>query len=290
VERQLFLLPPTDPDLVRNSPLPDRVARVIKLLKDNEPPEGYYLAFSGGKDSIVIKELARMSGVKFDAWFNNTTIDPPEAIRFIKEFHPDVKWNNNKRGSMMHQVATRPKMPPTRSWRWCCGEYKEGGGKGRVKIFGVRAEESTARAARWREVTLSSYDGDTAICPIVYWTSGQVWEFIRFYNLPYCSLYDEGFERIGCIGCPLISRRLQDREFERWPRFYEGWKRAIIRNWEKWHDVPNKKGDMRFQNKFKNGEALFAWWRGYRDPDYIRGACQSEQLWTNIPGVGDGEN
>lgn len=48
-----------------------KVADAIKVLKDNEPVEGYYLAFSGGKDSCVIKELAIMSGVRFEAFYNH---------------------------------------------------------------------------------------------------------------------------------------------------------------------------------------------------------------------------
>ncbi|GAH28018.1 unnamed protein product, partial [marine sediment metagenome] len=67
----------------------DKVQTAIDRLKQFEPPEGYYLAFSGGKDSIVIKELADMAGVSYDAHYNNTTIDPPELVYFIKDIYPD---------------------------------------------------------------------------------------------------------------------------------------------------------------------------------------------------------
>jgi phosphoadenosine phosphosulfate reductase len=290
--RQMFMFDPTDADRVKYMNLADRVKRAIDLLKDNEPPEGFYLAFSGGKDSTVCKELANMAGVKYDAWFNNTTIDAPETIHFIKKYHTDVNWNQPKTGNMFHRIATAPKLPPSRYRRWCCEEYKESTGvTNRVKIFGARADESLARKARWREITVTTWDDRPAICPIVYWTTDQVWEFIRFYNIPYCSLYDEGFERIGCVGCPLTTREKQDKEFERFPRYAAGWKRAIIKNWEKWKDIPNTKtGKPRFQANFKSGEAFFEWWRGYRDPDYIRGGCQQEQLWTNIPGITDDED
>lgn len=70
------------------------IQTTIDRIKNFEPPEiGYYLAFSGGKDSVVLKRLTEMAGVKFDAWYNLTTIDPPELVKFIKEKHPDVKWN-----------------------------------------------------------------------------------------------------------------------------------------------------------------------------------------------------
>lgn len=74
----------------------DKVQIAVKRLKAFEPPEGYYLCFSGGKDSNVIKALADMAGVKYDAHYNNTGIDPPEAVRFIKRHHPDVKFETPK--------------------------------------------------------------------------------------------------------------------------------------------------------------------------------------------------
>lgn len=68
----------------------DKVQTAIERLKVFEPEEGYYLAFSGGKDSVVVKALANMAGVKYDAHYNVTTVDPPELVQFIKEKHPDV--------------------------------------------------------------------------------------------------------------------------------------------------------------------------------------------------------
>lgn len=67
----------------------DKVETAIKRLQTFEPPEGYYLAFSGGKDSAVIKALADMAGVKYDAHYNLTSVDPPELVKFIKDFHSD---------------------------------------------------------------------------------------------------------------------------------------------------------------------------------------------------------
>ena len=59
----------------------------------------------------------------------------------------------------------------------------------------------------------------TLINPIIDWTTDEVWEFIREYNVPYCSLYDEGFKRLGCIGCPMASKQMREYEFERWPKY-----------------------------------------------------------------------
>lgn len=270
---------PTDAEAVREMTLEQRKARAIKLLQDNEPEDGYYLAFSGGKDSCAIKHLSKLSGVKFEAWYNQTTIDPPELVRFIKQHHSDTKWNLPKYGNMMSRVATKPAMPPTRSMRWCCDEYKEGGGHGRTKIFGVRASESAARKNRWREVAADAYK-NPAICPIVYWTDEQVWELIKTDGVPYCALYDEGWTRLGCVGCPL-NNTSRIREFERWPAFERNWKKAIVANWEKYHALPRKDGKPRYHSKFKSGEELWKWWMQEMTPDAMREDCQSMVLWTN---------
>ena len=70
----------------------DKVQIAIDRLKAFEPKEGYYLAFSGGKDSQCIYHLDKMAGVKFDAHYSVTTVDPPELMRFIREQYPDVEW------------------------------------------------------------------------------------------------------------------------------------------------------------------------------------------------------
>lgn len=59
----------------------------------------------------------------------------------------------------------------------------------------------------------------TLINPIIDWTTSEVWEFIKEYEIPYCSLYDEGFKRLGCIGCPMGTTRQKIAEFERWPKY-----------------------------------------------------------------------
>ena len=56
------------------------VAEAIAYLREHEPPEGYYVGFSGGKDSICTLELCRMAGVKHEAFYSCTRIDPPEIV------------------------------------------------------------------------------------------------------------------------------------------------------------------------------------------------------------------
>ena len=57
----------------------------MNVLHEYEPAEGYYVAFSGGKDSIVMLDLVRRSGVKHDAHMNITSVDPPELTAYVKK-------------------------------------------------------------------------------------------------------------------------------------------------------------------------------------------------------------
>ena len=72
--------------------LQDLVAESIDFLREHEPDDGYFVGFSGGKDSLTLLELCKMSGVKFEAYYSCTRIDPPEVVRFIRQYHPDVHW------------------------------------------------------------------------------------------------------------------------------------------------------------------------------------------------------
>lgn len=133
------------------SELNEKVKTAIERLKAFEPKngEGYYLAFSGGKDSVVCKALLEMAGVKYDATYRVTSVDPPELVQFIKEKHPDVRRDipHDKDGKPITMWNLIPKklMPPTRMVRYCCAELKESGGDGRMTVTGVRWDESTRR-------------------------------------------------------------------------------------------------------------------------------------------------
>ena len=135
----------------------DKVDKAIMRLQTYEPEEGYYLCFSGGKDSCVIKALADMAKVKYDAHYSVSSVDPPELVRFIKDKHPDVAFDyprdkDGKVVTMWNLIPTKT-MPPTRIVRYCCAYLKEQGGKGRLKVTGVRWDESTRRKVSHGEVT-----------------------------------------------------------------------------------------------------------------------------------------
>lgn len=246
----------------------------IQLLRDTCPPEGFYLATSFGKDSIVAHRLCDEAGVKYDAHTNVTGIDPPELIYFGRKHYPDVI--RERPGISMWRLIEKKGIPPMRHMRYCCDVLKEDGGPGRVCVMGIRAAESTRRAKTWaplaertkgkaREDSLRLFDPDDirqhiqscqargkwTVSPLFYWNDDVLWAFIKDRRLPYCELYDQGFHRLGCIGCPMARQRLRIMEFLRWPKFYAMYVRAFDR----------LVAAGRFPNKgFKTGDGMMDWW------------------------------
>ncbi len=253
----------------------DKVQMAIQRLQTFEPPEGYYLAFSGGKDSQCIYHLCKEAGVKFDPHYSHTTVDPPEVIYFIREHYPDVQVDYP--GTTMWQLIVKKGMPPTRKVRYCCDELKEGGGRGRFAVTGVRWEESSKRKHNRGLLELNNYtrhfvkllnDNDEArrmfescvmksmhtLNPIIDWTSEDVWEYLNSRGIPHCKLYDEGFERIGCIGCPLAGSRQMQFEFARYPKY----RAAYVRAFDKMLEA--RKDNSKPYHQWKTGEDVMQWW------------------------------
>lgn len=247
-----------------------------KIALNYDAENGYYLAFSGGKDSQALFHMTQLAGVKFRGHMNLTSVDPPEVLRFVKKNYPEVELI--KPGKSIFQSAVERNILPTMRVRWCCAEYKETAGAGKVTLIGIRKEESSRRAKRneveinnrkfsgnldgleeYRqeqkakrlkrkskadgvnitnadeEQTLGCIHGKESllISPIIYWTEQDVWEFLNdVVKVPHCSLYDEGWHRIGCIGCPMSSAKQKQIENIRYPHVKRNWIKAIkaIRN------------------------------------------------------------
>jgi len=229
------------------------IEKSLERLRAFEPLEGYYLAFSGGKDSIVIYALAKMAGVKFDAHYNITTVDPPELVHFIKNKYPEVERIIPRLS--MWQLMLEQKSPPTRLMRYCCTELKEHGGTGRFVITGVRWAESVRRKLKRKMIETWPAQKKQIINPIIDWSDEQVWRFIKDNNIEYCCLYDQGFDRLGCILCPMSGAKGAKRDIERWPKFAEAYKRIFAKIIE-----IRKAQGMKCSSDWETAEKMFAWW------------------------------
>ena len=122
---------------------------------------------------------------------------------------------------------------------------------GRVVILGIRRDESQGRADR----EMLSYFNKVALNIIIDWNEGDVWEFINHHNTPYCSLYDEGWTRLGCIGCPMKPAHEKRRELDRWPGFEKAYRIAF----RKLH-ASRMQTNPKAVEPWADGDAMFDWW------------------------------
>lgn len=278
-----------------------KVETAIKRLQSFEPPEGYFVAFSGGKDSQCIYHLCQMAGVKFDAHYSVTSVDPPELVHFIKRQYPDVIFDLPRYadGSRITMWTLIPKegMPPTRIQRYCCQELKESGGEGRITVTGVRWEESARRKAAHDVASIKGKpkttkkmaqelgadyrinksgalvlndDNDPArrmvencyrtqkvmVNPIVDWETEDVWTYLNeIAQVPHCCLYDQGYQRLGCIGCPMNTNAAAD--LERWPAY----KKLYLRTFDRMIKAREEAGkDNLHPQDWSTPEKVMAWW------------------------------
>lgn len=268
-------------EAVRMSPpwLKKKIQHSVELIRKAEkialkydPENGYFNTFSGGKDSQALYYIVKMAGVKFQTHMSLTSVDPPQVIRFVNTHFPSVILNRPKKS--IYQIAVKRNILPTMRVRWCCQEFKESAGAGKVTLIGVRRDESARRAKRhevevrgrkfsgnldefeeWsrneverktkrmakrklnedefsvksdNEVRCINGKDSILISPIFDWTDKDVWHFLNeIVKAPHCSLYDEGYTRVGCILCPMQSVKYKLRDIRRYPHVKRGWIKAI---------------------------------------------------------------
>ena len=101
--------------------------------------------------------------------------------------------------------------------------------------------------------------GKVLLNPIIDWDEEDVWEFLNMNGIEHCCLYDEGFKRLGCIGCPMGRRKRMNAEFERWPAYRKLYEKAF----GKMIEERKRRGLKTFQ--WENVDQVMKWWLGEED-------------------------
>jgi len=233
--------------------LEEKAIKFIKTIAKNTN-KPLYAGNSGGKDSAVVDYLLQKSGIEYTSIYANTTIDPPGTIRHIRENYPHTVIMQPK--ETFYQLVERKGLP-TRLNRYCCEFLKEYVSVGKIIFEGIRSSESKNRQNRdyiqcdnrkWQK-------GSQHVYPIYDWTDEDVYSFIAEKKIKLAPHYETGAKRLGCVGCPLVSRKgAREKEFELYPKYYEAIKRAITKGMRKnpqWKLTCATDG---------NGELAMQWW------------------------------
>lgn len=264
----------------------DKIAYSIELIRRGErlalalnPQDGYFVGFSGGKDSQALLQLVKMAGVRYKAYYSVTTNDPPENVYFIRQHYPDVVFLH-PRESFFRLVEKEGL--PTMLLRFCCKKLKEGAGAGCAVLTGVRAEESRRRAAydyvqvysRRKEHrehahtrTIEEIEENEHRCikgkdklmiyPLLRWTESDVWQFLHEQGLPTNPCYEQA-GRVGCMFCPFSSRKQIEYYEKRYPMFKERLLQSLSVFWER-HSEHALEGPEEFYEWWKSKQGLNAY-------------------------------
>lgn len=206
--------------------LTKKVERAIKLIQAagkiaKEHGQPLEVAYSGGKDSDVILELTKMAGVEYRAIYKNTTIDPPGTIAHVKANGVEMLQPKITFSQLMAKKGF-----PSRVARFCCQVLKE------YKVLdyavlGIRRDESRARTQRYKEPEVCRVYNAKEKCrqylPLLDWAENDVAEFIKERSIKCHPLYYDNKgnfhveRRLGCMGCPIASRRKRILNFKEHP-------------------------------------------------------------------------
>ena len=266
----------------------------LKAFAPREGDEPYYLAYSGGKDSDTILILAELAGVRFEAVHNLTTVDAPETVYYVRSkpnvtiHKPDTTMWKLIEKKMMPPTRLRRYCCDELKEAYGQGRKVVTGVRmyesvsrakngGLVKIIGApkTAQKTAEKLGVEYEQTakggiiLNNDNGESRemvehcmtkhkvlINPIIDWTDDDVWEFLRHYGCKSNPLYECGFKRIGCIGCP-IAKKHRYEEFRRYPKY----KLNYIRAFDRMLKERERRGKPNMDN-WQSGYDVFKWWMG----------------------------
>ena len=273
----------------------DKVDIAVKRLREAaEMSQALYdkpllVTYSGGKDSDTVLRLAQIAKIPFEVQHSHITADAPETVYHVRDkfrelelagIKCEIDYHTQPDGTRttMWNLIPRKLIPPTRLVRYCCDELKEGGGKDRMITTGVRWDESTARKSRGALEIISkrrkksiflnndndedrrlfetcTMKGKRVSNPIIDWETNDVMDFLTGEKVKLCSLYSEGWKRVGCIGCPMAGKH-RYAEFARYPTY----KKAYIRAFDKMMEMRRLRGMPRGVEMDETGVDVFHWW------------------------------
>lgn len=273
----------------------DKVDKAIERLKlGSDMSLKYYgkplmITYSGGKDSEVLVDLAIKSKIPLEIVNSHTTADAPQTVYHIRDqfkkwevqgFNCEIVYPQYKGGRVsMWTLIPLKKMPPTRLARYCCSVLKETTGTNRMIATGVRWAESNARkngrgvfeklgSRKAKNILLDDNDvtrrlfenctlkSKRVVNPIIDWSDAEVWDYADSEKLCMNSLYECGFNRVGCIGCPMAGSKGRHTEFQLFPKYRD----LYIAAFDRMLKVRKSEGKDDSKGGWYDARAVFHWW------------------------------
>lgn len=243
-----------------------KVDRAIKLIRSagkaaKDHGQRLEVAYSGGKDSDVILELTKMSGVEYEAIYKNTTIDPKGTIKHAK----DVGATIIRPEYTFFEIIERHGLPNIFK-RFCCGYLKEYKVRD-YAVLGIRREESSKRTAMYKEPEACRVYKKNEVChqyfPILDWTLEDVRAFIEEREIRCAPVYYDDKDifhverRLGCLCCPLIGKKRVE-QFKQHPNMVK----AYCRHLKKFRDTHKTAKTVAFYNdEYEHFVRSLFYWR-----------------------------